>query len=59
MKRLLKYLKPRVSDNPKQFSQEELLEFVIDERNIEKAVEGSMKRRIELLDRVELRERHA
>ena len=33
-------------------AQTQLIEFVSDEKNIGKAVEGSMRKRIELLDRI-------
>lgn len=39
--------------------QEQLIEFVTDEKIISKAVKGSMEKRIELLERVELKQKHA
>lgn len=43
----------------KPLTQEELIEFVKNKKNIEKAAEGSMKKRNDLIERVELRERNA
>ncbi len=40
-------------------NQDQLIEFVTDEKILSKAVEGSMDKRIELLKRVELEEKHA
>lgn len=40
-------------------SQEELIEFVKDKENLKKAAEGSMQKRIELIDRVKLRRKNA
>lgn len=37
----------------KQSYQQDMVEFVHDEKNIEKAVEGSMQRRIDLINRVQ------
>lgn len=41
------------------FSQDELIDFIRDEKNIQKAAEGSMQKRIDLIDRVKLRKKHA
>jgi hypothetical protein len=43
----------------KTLTQEELIEFVKNKKNIEKAAEGSMKKRNDLIKRVKLRERNA
>lgn len=38
----------------KNTSQDDLIEFIHDKKNIEKATEGSMQKRIDLINRVEL-----
>lgn len=43
----------------KHSSQNDLIDFVQDKKNIEKATEGSMQKRIDLIDRVTLRKRNA
>jgi hypothetical protein len=40
-------------------SQEELVDFVLDEKTIDKAARGSIQKRKELLERVELTQKHA
>ncbi len=57
MKKL--YLLFKTNRTDAKSTQEKVLEFVRDEKNIEHAAEGSMERRINLIDRVELRKRNA
>ncbi len=57
MKKLISILKRKSVKKPA--SQQELLEFVKNKKNIEKAAEGSMQKRIDLIKRVELRKRNA
>ncbi len=53
-------LKTLFTKNTKRaLSQEELIEFVLDEKTIDKAVQGSMQKRKELLERVVPRQKHA
>lgn len=40
-------------------AQDELFEFLNDKKNVEKAVEGSMQKRLDLMERVKLREKNA
>lgn len=39
--------------------QEELIRFVTDTKNIEKAAEGSMQKRIDLINKAELKQAHS
>ena len=55
MKKILNLLRAR---NTVTSRQEELIRFVTDEDILRKAIEGSMGKRIELLERVELKEKH-
>lgn len=55
MKKLLITFKSKLSKTSRQ---EQLVDFISDEKNIRKAVEGSMDRRVELIRRVELKENH-
>jgi hypothetical protein len=48
------YKKIKSSLVKKQQSQQDVIEFIHDEKNIQKAVEGSMQKRIDLIDRVSL-----
>lgn len=57
MKKLLQTFKKKVVKKPA--SQQELLEFVKDEKNIKKAAEGSMQKRLDLIKRVELKKKNA
>lgn len=43
----------------KTLTQEQLLDFVLDEKTIDKAAKGSMQKRNDLLKRVELKQNHA
>lgn len=45
--------------NVKPLTQEELIEFVKNKQNIEKAAEGSMQKRNDLIKRVKLQEHNA
>lgn len=56
MKNIFRVFKKKTA---KPASQQELLEFVKNKKNIEKAAEGSMQKRIDLMRRVELRKRNA
>lgn len=56
MKKTMRTIRAKLTGKSKQ---EQLLDFVSNQENISKAVEGSMRKRVELLDRVELKEKHA
>ena len=56
MKRTIQIIRSKLSRKTKQ---EKMLDFVTDRKVIRKAVDGSMTKRIELIDRVELKEKHA
>jgi hypothetical protein len=56
MKKMIQAMRERVFRKSKQ---EQLFEFVMSEKNLRKAVEGSMSKRVELIDRVDLKEKHA
>ena len=40
-------------------SQEELIDFINDKANVQKAVEGSMQKRLDLIERVRLHKKRA
>ena len=42
----------------KKSKQQELIDFIENRKNVEAAVEGSMQKRLDLIERVELKERH-
>jgi hypothetical protein len=58
MKRLIKLLRQRAVKKST-LTQEDLLEFVKNKDNVKKAAEGSMQKRIDLINRVELHRKSA
>ncbi len=56
MKRTIQLIKKKFTRKTKQ---EKMLEFISNKKNIRKAVDGSMNKRIELIDRVDLKQKHA
>lgn len=43
----------------KRSAQDSLIEFISDEKNVQKAVEGSMQKRLDLFERTKLRKKSA
>lgn len=56
MNKVMQTIKIRLSGKTKQ---DRLVEFVSDQKNLHKAVEGSMDRRLELLGRVDSKQKQA
>lgn len=52
-------IRRRLSLHRKKSNQDSLVDFIQNKENIEKAVEGSMQKRIDLIERVNLRKSEA